>query len=575
MSYYFNGVVYETPTTVSAINDDAMVPAGVSTQNVPCLVGLSAGGQPNVALTFTDPKVAKSTLVSGELLQAVLRAFSPSDETGGPAKVVAMRVNPALQASLVLNDAQSDPVINLVSNDYGLLTNKIKVSIDAGSTQGLKVSVAQGSATAYTKDNLYASPFSLQYTGQAASATIGITNSTVILSAPSGSPVATIDLNTFATIQELVDSINMVPGFAAIETSGFEEAPSLNGLDAVTAQDVKTSEYNVLANLQAVIDWFNGSAQPLVSATRVANAGTPPAPIAYTFLTGGLDGVTTTSSWSDTFDALQTVDVQWITPVTSNPTVHAMVDAHVQYMSTTGRKERRAVCGTPLSTSDDVALTLAKQINSDRTSLVHLGHYAYDLTGALSGLQLYPPYQSAAAITGAFAAVAPGEPLTNKTLKFAGLERDLLVPANTDPLILGGVLCLENTDEGYKVVKSISTWLADKKYDKVEQSVGFACDFIARTVRTNLDVLRGGKNSPLRLGRAVQITETTLRALAVAEPNGPGVIVGDADSPAYTGITATMVGDAIAVSFQCSPVLPTNYVGITIYVVPFSGTASA
>lgn len=574
MSYYFNGVVYETPTTVSAINDDAMVPAGVSTANVPCLVGLSAGGQPNVPLTFTDPSVAKSTLVSGELLQAVLRAFSPSKQTGGPAKVVAMRVNPALPSTLTLKDVQSDDSILLTSRDYGARTAKIKASIAAGSTQGLKVSVAMGAAT-YTKDNLYASPFSVQYTGAAASASITISNNSVVLAAPTATPLATIDLNTFSTIQELVDSINMVPGFSAIETSGYEASPALNGLDAVSAQDVKTAEYAVLANLQGVVDWLNGSAQNLVTAQRVAGASNPPAPIAYTFLTGGTDGVTTTSSWSDTLAALQKADVQWMTPVTSNPTIHAMVDAHAQYMSTTGRRERRAICGTSLSTSDSAAITLAKQINSDRTSLVHLGHYAYDLTGTLSGLQLYPPYQTAAAICGAFAAVSPGEPLTNKAMSFAGLERDLLVPADTDALLLGGVLPLENADDGYKVVQSISTWLADKKYDKREQSVGFACDFIARTVRTNLDVLRGGKNSPIRLGRAVQITESTLRALAVAEPNGPGVIVGDANSPAYLGITASMVGDAIAVSFQCSPVLPTNYIGITIYVVPYSGTASA
>jgi hypothetical protein len=160
-------------------------------------------------------------------------------------------------------------------------------------------------------------------------------------------------------------------------------------------------------------------------------------------------------------------------------------------------------------------------------------------------------------------------------MSFAGLERDLLVPADTDPLITGGVLCLENTDAGYKVVQSITTWLTDDKYDKVEQSVGFACDYVARTVRTNLDVLRGAKASPITLGRAVQITESTLRALAKPAPVGPAVIVGDADSPAYTGITASIVADAISVTFQCSPVLPANYIGISIYVQPYSGTATA
>lgn len=573
MSYFFNGVEYTSPTTVSAINDDAMQPAGISTANVPCIVGLSAGGQPNAPLTFGSPAQAQAALVSGELLQAVMRAFSPSDETGGPASVVAVRVNPAVQSTLSLLDSQGADVLDVTSVDYGAYTAKIKMSVGAGSTQGLKVSVALGSVS-YTADNVYGAPLSVQYTGAAETATMSVTNSTVTITAPTGTILATIDLNTFSTIQELGDHINTIDDMVADISSGFEENSALNGLDAATDVDIKTAEVPVLANLQAIVTWLNGSAQNLVRGVRPAIAGTLPAPIGWTYLTGGSDGETMTSSWDTSLTALQTADVQWITPVSSNPTIHAMVDAHVQFMSTTGRKERRAICGTPLQTSDAAALVLSKQINSDRTSLVHLGHYNFDPTGTLDGLQLYPPYISAAAITGAFAAVSPATALTNKAMKFAGLERDLLNPTDTDVLINGGVLPLENTPQGYKVVQSISTWLVDKKFDKVEQSVGFACDFIARTMRTNLDVLRGGNNGPILLGRAVNIAETTLIGLAKPAPNGPGVIVGDANSPAFLGITATIVADSIAVAFQCSPGLPANYVGITIFAVPYSGTAT-
>ncbi|WP_443698655.1 hypothetical protein, partial [Pseudomonas sp.] len=153
--------------------------------------------------------------------------------------------------------------------------------------------------------------------------------------------------------------------------------------------------------------------------------------------------------------------------------------------------------------------------------------------------------------------------------------RDLLNPTDTDILIRAGVLCVENTDEGYKVVKSISTWLVNDNYNRVEQSTGFALDYTARSVRKALDVLRGQKGNPLVLARAISITESTLKELAKPEPQGPGVLAGDAANPAYKNITASLNGDVLRTDYECSPVIPVNFVLNTIYATPFSGSASA
>ena len=572
--YFFNGRQWISPATMSRIDDSAMASQSLSVGNVAAFIGQSTGGQPNTPLIFGSPAQAKATLVGGELLQAVVKAFNPSNETGGPTTVVAIRVNPATQSSLVVNDAASVPSINLCSVDYGLHTNQIKVSFAAGSVQGVHATTQLGSAI-YSQDNLFSAPFSVQYTGPIASAVMSINDTTVTLQAPTGTIVAEIDLATFPTVQQLVDNINSYANFTAAVLGGAGPQPALNGLDALTLQDIKTASYSVTAMLQAVIGWLNSPAQSLVVATRANGAGQPPAPLPFTYLTGGSDGVTTNQNWSDAFTALQTVSVQWITPVTSNLTVAAMTDAHVQYMSTVGRNERRAICGMALGTTDAEAIAAALAINSDRTSLVHVGYYGYDLTGQLSGLQLYAPYQTAAAISGAFSGLDPGTPMTNKSLTFSGLERILLNPTNTDPLIQGGVLCVESTVNGYKVVQSISTWLVNNNYDKVEQSVGWALDFTVQNVRKALDVLRGSKNTPITMSRAVSITESQLRLLATPEPQGPGVLTGDATSPAYAGITASTIADALAVSFQCSPVLGVNFIPVTVFSVPFSGTATA
>lgn len=571
MPVFFNGRLWISPATMSAVNDSAMANQNLSVGNLVALIGRSAGGKPNTALRFGSPEEAKATLISGELLDAVLKAFDPSAQTGGPATVIAVRVNPAIQSSLTLTDSNTFPVISLVSTDYGLFTNQVKIKIESGSTSGKKVTTQFGDDY-YSKDNIARNAFSIQYTGAQSTAAMTVDNTTVTLQAPTGNVVATIDLNAYPTVQQLVDRINAVTDFTSNVLDGSGATASLNGLDSVTLQDVKTAPYTATANLQAIVDWINSTSEGFVTATRAVSAGLVPANIPFTYLTGGSDGVVTNTEWSDAYATLQTVDVQLVTPISSDPAIHAMNDTHCAFMSNVARMERRGIVGTASGTTDAAAITAAKALNSDRTALCHIGFYDYDASGKLT---LYPPYILAAMIAGAFSGVNPGTPLTNKTLKVRGLERDLRNPTDTDVLIPGGVLCVENTTNGYKVVKSISTWLVNANYNRVEMSVGIAIDFAVRNIRNALDALRGEKATPINLARAVSITETTCRKLAQPEPAGPGVLVGDAQSPAYKNITATLEGDVLAVSLQISPVLPINYIPVTVYAVPFSGSAAA
>jgi hypothetical protein len=569
MAVFFNGRLIVSPTTASVVNDDAMRNQNLSVGNVVALVGRSSAGKPKTALRFGSPQEAQRELVSGELLDAVLAAFDPSAQTGGPAQVVAVRVNPAVQAAGVMKDASAADVITLASTNYGLGQNQIKFKVEAGSIDGLRVTIAQGNSY-YTQDNLGRRAFSIRYTGAGATATLAVTGASATLTVAG---VATELLFTsFPTVQDLVDRINSITGFTAAALDRSASTATINALDYVSAQDVKTAEYIARADLQAVVDWINGAGEPLVTATRVAGAGTKPAVSAYAFLSGGSDGITTTSDWAAGFETLQAVDVQWVCPVSGAGAIHALADAHVAYMSNVGLKERRAIVGADLSTSDAAAVEAAKSLNSDRTSYVHLGHYNYDASGALV---LFPAYITAALLAGMFSGVNPGTPLTNKSIKVRGLERDLRNPTDTDVLINGGVLCVENTETGYKVVKSISTWLVNDNYNRVEQSTGVAVDFTARNVRNALDVLRGIKGNPIALARAVSIAESTLRELSRQEPQGPGVLAGDAENPPYRNIKASIEGDVLRVEFECSPVIPINYVLATIYAVPFTGSAAA
>lgn len=571
MPVFFNGRLWTSPATMSVVDDSAMFNRGLSVGNVLALVGRSEGGAPHTAIRLGSPQQARQILRGGEGLKAVVKAFDPSAQTGAPSEIVFVRVNPAVQAGLALKDNTPVDVISLKSTDYGLYTNQIKVKVENGTNRGLKLSSQLGNSY-YVEDDVHLDAFQVQYLGAEDTATISITGTSVTLQAPSGSAAATIDLSTYQTVQQLVDRINATSGFSASVLDGNGNKPALNGLDYVSAQSVKTA-YTARADLQAVVDWFNGQGEGFVSATRTPGVGKPPAPLNWTYLSGGSDGSVTNSEWSKAYDdVLQTIDVQWVVPLSSSDAIHAMNDSHCAYMSNIARMERRGIVGTALGATDEDAIAAAKALNSDRTSLVHLGFYDYNEAGELT---LYEPYFLAALIAGAFAGSNPGTALTNKALKIRGLERKLRNPTDTDQLIRGGVLAVEDTPNGYKVVQSISTWLVNDNYNRVEVSTGVALDFTARNVRQALDVLRGEKGNPITLARAVNIAESALRELSRPEPQGPGVLAGDEANPPYKNITASLEGDVLRVEFQCSPVIPVNYIPVTIFAVPYSGTASA
>lgn len=573
MPYYFNGKSWVTPATMSAIDDSAMVSTNLGVGNYAAYLGTATGGKPNTKLAFGSAAEAIATLRSGPLLEAIKKAFAPSTETGGPSTVYAVRVNPAVQSTLSLADVNGNAVISLASSDFGLWTKQVKVKIVAGSNRGAAITT-QYQDNYYTQDDVARSAFTVQYTGSLASAAMSVNGTAVTLQAPSGTTVATIDLASATTYSQLVDYINSVAGWnAVLSDSAFEDAGTVNGLDYGTFTDVKTSAVTVTANLQAIIDWFNGSTEGYVTATRPATAGAVPAATGgFVFLAGGSDGVTTTTEWSNAFTTLQSIDAYWISPVSSNPAIWAMADAHVQYMSKYGRMERRAICGTPAGTTDAQAIAYAKALNSDRTSLVHIGYYDYNAAG---NLQLFGPMYMAALLTGMFSGVNPGTALSNKTISVSGLERELRNPTDTDPLITGGVLCIESTNTGYKVVQSISTWLKDSKFNRREQSCGWAADYTARSLREALDVLRGQKNNVVALGRAKSIAAGVLNNLAVAEPSGPGVLAGDDKNPAWKNLVISATGDVLQVGVQASPVIPINYIPVSISLQVFTGTASA
>jgi hypothetical protein len=341
MPVFFNGRLLVTPAVASVVDDSAMFNRNPSTGNVLAIIGQSTGGKPATALRFGSAHEARDVLIDGEALKAIEKAFDPSAQVNGPSEIVFVRVNPATQAALAIKDGSAATVINLLSTGYGRIFNQAKVKIETGTNKGKKITSQFGNDV-YSQDDVYRDALSVTYTGANGTATVAVSQTQLTLT-DAGATV--IELSDFPTVANLVERINSVPGYAAAVIDGNGEKPTLNALDTLAATSVKNLTVTVTGVLQAIIDYLNSAAEGLLTATRQAGAGTVPANIPFTYLAGAVDGNVTNTEWQAAFDALQSVDVQWVVPLSSSSSIHAMADTHVAYMSNVARMERRAFVG--------------------------------------------------------------------------------------------------------------------------------------------------------------------------------------------------------------------------------------
>jgi hypothetical protein len=571
--FTFGGVATRRPTVRAIVEDGQLFPAGVGRLQTVAIVGTGKGGEPKVPLVFGSPSAALAMVRGGDLAKAIPRVFSPSAESQGASLVAVVRVNPATQATLTLLDGAAADAIDVKAVNWGSEDNLINLTVATGADAGSKKVSVSYLGDSYVRDNLLRNMLSIQYTGAGSAAEMdidGTTLATTVTGGPGGEDLA-LTLADFNTVQELATYINAQAAYTATLLADNPSGALVNKLDFVTAQDIDTAPFTVTAVLQAVVDWLNSGAQPLVTAARASGAGAAPANIGPVYLTGGAEGSTLTADWAAALAALETYDVAYVVPLSSDAAVHAMTLTHVNAMSADGKRVRAAFVGAALGekTADlSNYITRVQALNSDRMAFIAEGVKDFDTSGAIETLA--PPFL-AAQVAGLQAGLdSIGEPLTGKTLQLQGLE---WVPTAGDleRMLETGIMPIEQViNRGFfRVTRGITTWLKNSAFHRVEVSTRAALDEVIRRVILDQEPLLGRKASPLILGQSGSKAESTLRVL-----QREGIIVGDSSNPAYKNISATLEGDRISLSFSASPVLPLNFISVTIHATTFSGTVS-
>jgi len=355
----------------------------------------------------------------------------------------------------------------------------------------------------------------------------------------------------------------IAPGMAdgTLSSSKLDMCPKTNVYTTAAMQeDPNLGKTYFSANTNALVDALNGSIfGALIEATKVYSSSRIDNGV-YAF-GGAIESPVEPSHWDEALAKLQQLeDLEIIVPMTPNASIQSATLAHCLSMSgPLGKRERFAVFGGGLGQSTADVSTLASQFNDKRAVLVWPGVKDYDESG---NIITWAPYFAAATIAGQLAAQADiAEPLTNKTVSVRGLET---IPRlnDIDALINAGVLVIRyDSNRGYSVAQSLTTWSGDTRYVRREISTMRSADTVMRRVRASIANIVGSKLTPDLLN-TIRARITTQLQLA---ENGQ-IIVGNGQFPAFKDILVRAVGDAIYAEFSISPAIPANYLLITAHI---------
>lgn len=527
------------------------------------IMGDCRGGKPNELLWFATYSEAKATLRSGDLLNSIKHAFNCSPDYQ-PQRIAAWRVNPGAQASYNFLET-ANTVIIAKAWDYGLHGNQVKVKLEAGTTSGKKVTIQFKAETAYIADNVERDSFVIQYTGAETSCTMTITETTLTTVTAGETQQLDIAFASFQTIEDLVDYIN--------DQAGYEcTIATLNGsdltthLDAVSAQDVKTSAYTATSDLQALIEAIEACAW-IDTATYNSSASgrTLPDNIAsWAYFTGGTDGAYTSTEWEASLTLLEEEDIQFVGSSSETNTIHALIKTHCEQMNAVeGRNERQFLLGGASGETIAQVVTRAQALNSSAGSLVYPEFEDYNVDN--SAVVWWSPAYYAAKLIGLVTCLAVREPMTNKRVSVLSFKK--VGRTDLEILIKNGVLAGQKNKSGRLVTIRAVTTDQGSILQKNEFSMQREALYAVRSLRAAVEDSFVGQAMTNSLIASI---DTTV-ALRLDDHVDLGIYNGN---PPFWNYKKAVVGDQIRVEYDCNLTPPTNFIFITSHMSVYISTSS-
>jgi len=366
---------------------------------------------------------------------------------------------------------------------------------------------------------------------------------------------------TFPTIQRVVDRLNTLDGITANATVSNPTTFLLTDADYAAAADITTPAQDYFADLYFFVKALTDGSQ-FVDAARASGASAVPANTASpVFLAGGTEGPSTITEWQAAFTLLKKRRVTTIVPLTRDPAIHNLLLTHLVERAGRLRSEANGYVGH--GKSDGSGATLST-IKSEIITLQsrHISHLAQEIQrfDPVTGLAtFYPPHYLAAISAGMQAGSAIGEPLTRKRPIATDIRNDSswTVEDNVESLIDAGLMMFEKVDGvGIRCIRSITGHLADDNLVFSEMSANESANTAVFELRRSLE---------LKIGqRALAGTAAAIKGLA---NDVLSRLIDDEIIVAFRALQVEQIGDVFPVSVEIAPVVPVNFIPITVHLV--------
>lgn len=370
---------------------------------------------------------------------------------------------------------------------------------------------------------------------------------------------------SYRTVQRTVDFLNGVTGLVSNGLAANPTSFLMSDADrSTTPTNVLSVAGEFYADLAAVIAALNDG-----SAFVTAERGTPTpdgdlAPANTTgavYLTGGVEGTTTINQWQEAFRLLRKRRVNIIVPLTRDPAVHALLLTHLRERAGRLRSEANGYIG--IATADGEGETLANikaQIVAVQNRAVSAISQECQRADPDTGeATWYAPHFFAAIAAGMQAGSAVAEPLTHKKPFVLDIRNDSSWSTEDDQeeLIDAGLMMAEKIDQiGVRWIRSVTTHLADDNPVFTEMSANESADQAVFQLRRRLEVKIGNRGVGGSAGAIKGLANDELQRL-----------VDDQSIVAYRALQVEQIGDVFPVSVEIAPVLPINFIPITVHLV--------
>lgn len=362
----------------------------------------------------------------------------------------------------------------------------------------------------------------------------------------------------FVNLRELIEAINSLSGFTATYDAGrsypADEIDALTSSDIIAIGNKATLRADLYAVIQALapsqlvdVERASGGTKRLAQSDGDASVNVR--------LSGGASSAVVLSDWTDALQTIESSDIQIVVAWTNAINEMKEIKRHLPLAARAGR-ERNAWMSVAANTSLATLKSDYTQELNDRN--IAIVGQSIDVINPRGIKETLAPKYLSLMLAAMQAGSAVGTPLTRKRPDVVDVSGAWDPNRDAADAIRAGVVSLSFSSLGYRVERSVTTYLEDDNPIFSEVSANESVNASIRGLRSQLDALIGTANRSLTANRVTSLAQAQLNRQ-----------VQDGTIKAFRDVVVQDQGDTLVVGYTVAAIEPLNFIKLDVTVARF------